>query len=117
MIDQTGVPLDSVFAVSSEPNVGEPTAASHTDGYFVAYRRGAGTVSARAQLVGADGSVVDSEASQRLSADTIGIGDLEAVSARGGHFVAWRDERHRISSPPYGASAGVLRIRGLLPLI
>lgn len=103
----TGVPVGEAFAISNEPSVAAPAVASAENGYFVTFRRGAGTMSVRGTLVEADGFVSDPAASQRLSDDTIGIAALQVVSAPDDrHFLAWNDDRHRIGSPPYNAIYG-----------
>ena len=107
LVGATGVPVGEVFAISNEPTVATPAVASAENGYFVTFRRGAGSMSVRGKLVEANGSVLDPASSQRLSDDTIGIGGLQVVAALDDrHFLFWNDDRHRIGSPPYNAIYG-----------
>jgi hypothetical protein len=107
-LDAVGAPVGDPFPVSSEGNVAAPRVGCDGSRYLVAFRRGAGTVSARAQFVGLDGTVASPATSVRLSVDSVSVTDLRVVPTNSGFFAAWNDGRHLSHVPSYGGVYGNL---------
>ncbi len=102
-LSATGLPASDVMTISSERNLSNPAIVELENGYLVAFRRGGGTASVRAQVVGADLAVSDPAVSLRLSADSFALADIHVASGGDRTFIAWNDDRHRHGALAYGA--------------
>ncbi len=105
-LSATGEPVSEQLTLSNEPNVSAPELVFSGSDYFLAFRRGVGSLSMRGKFVSELFEVGDASSSARLSSDTLGISDAFVALTTKGVFVAWDDLRHQFSLPAYGGIYG-----------